>query len=83
MIQQSIDYSDYRAKLLGQIKALPYSRELRMMLDNIDKMVTDLSRAEVYARRNHKTVSDLPELDRVNKAIQELEKWLVMGALLG
>lgn len=82
MIQQSLDYSEYRAKLLAQIKALPYSRELRQMLENIDGMVTNLSKAEVLARRNHKHISDLPELKKVNDAIEQLEKWLVMGSLL-
>lgn len=82
MIHQSLDYADYRVKLLCQIKVLPYNRELRKMLENLDSMVTTLSKAEVLARRNHKQISDLQELKQVNDAIEQLEKWLVMGSLL-
>ena len=53
------------------------------MLQNIDDMVRDLSRAEVNARRNNKPVSELPELKRVNDSIEFLEKWILMGALIG
>lgn len=83
MIQQSLDYSEYREKLLSSIKSVPYSRELRRMLENIDDMVKDLSKAEVLARRTHKNIAELPELKRVNESIEFLEKWIVMGALLG
>lgn len=82
MLQQSLDYSQYRDKLASQIQAVPYSRELRLMLANIDAMVTELSKAEVVARRQHRGISELPELKRVNSAIEELEKWLIMGALI-
>lgn len=53
------------------------------MLQNIDDMVRDLSKAEVYARRNNKPIAELPELKRVNDSIDFLEKWILMGALIG
>ena len=53
------------------------------MLQNIDEMVSELSRAEVHARRNNKPISELQELKRVNDSINFLEKWILMGALIG
>lgn len=83
MIENSLDYPAYRDKLMLSIKALPYNRELRKMLSNIDDMVKDLSKAEVYARRGHKDISSLSELKLVNESIKYLEQWIVMGALIG
>ena len=83
MIESSLDYINYREKLLASIRVLPYNKELRQMLSNIDGMVRDLSKAEVHARRGHKDIADLPELKRVNESIKFLEQWIVMGALIG
>jgi hypothetical protein len=83
MIESSLDYNRRRDKLLIEIKSVSYSRELRLMLQNIDEMVSELSRAEVHARRNNKPISELQELKRVNDSINFLEKWILMGALIG
>lgn len=83
MIETSLDYTARREKLLASIRVLPYNKELRKMLHNIDDMVRDLSRAEVHARRSHKNTAELPELKRVNESINFLEQWIVMGTLLG
>jgi hypothetical protein len=83
MIESSLDYNTRRDKLLIEIKSVSYSKELRVMLQNIDEMVRELSRAEVHARRNNKPISELQELKRVNDAINFLEKWILMGALIG
>jgi hypothetical protein len=83
MIESSLDYNTRRDKLLIEIKSVSYSKELRVMLQNIDEMVRELSRAEVHARRNNKPISELQELKRVNDSINFLEKWILMGALIG
>lgn len=82
MITCSLDWTTRRAALAEQIGALPYNRELRTMLANIDGMVTILSGAEVVARRNKRDVASLVELQRVNAAIGTLEQWIIMGSLL-
>jgi hypothetical protein len=65
-----------------RIQTLPYNPEIRVMLRNIDGMVRDLSQAEVQARRNHRPIDQLSELQRVNSAIEQLEQWLILGTLL-
>lgn len=82
MIKSSLEWSVRRDELKQQIQSLPYNRELRAMLTNIDAMVTILGGAEVVARRNKKSVSELEELQRVNSAIETLEQWIIMGRLL-
>lgn len=81
MITSSLEWSQRRDVLVDQIRTLPYNSDLRKMLDNIEPMVRDLSRAEVFYRRMHRSGKSIPELDRVNDAINELEKWIIMGKL--
>lgn len=82
MIQISLDWQERRATLGEQIRSLPYNRDLLLMLSNIDKIVRDLSIAEVDARRRHRDTATLPELAAVNSAIDTLEQWIIMGKLL-
>jgi hypothetical protein len=82
MIKNSLEWSTRRDELKQQIQSLPYNRELRTMLSNIDSMVTILGGSEVVARRTKKSFSELEELQRVNSAIDTLEQWIIMGRLL-
>lgn len=81
MITSSLDWTQRKDVLAEQIRTLPYNSDLRKMLDNIEPLVRDLSRAEVFYRRMHRSGKSNPELDRVNDAINELEKWIIMGKL--
>jgi hypothetical protein len=82
MIGSSLDWDIHRQQLKSQIQTLPYNHDLRRLLKNIDAMVDELSRAEVFARRHRKAIVDLPEVKKVNEAIETLEKWIVMAALI-
>lgn len=82
MIASSLDWDLRRQELKAQIKELPYNPDLRKLLKNIDEMVDNLSRAEVFARRYKKSIEDLPEVKKVNDAIATLEKWIMLAALI-
>lgn len=82
MISNSLEWEAKRVVLKQQILNLPYNKDLRTMLKTIDAMVVRLSKAEVDARRNHKDVTKLQELQEVNRSIENLEKWIIMGSLL-
>ncbi len=82
MITNSLEWEEKRAEYRKQIQSLPYNREIRTMLQNIDNMVCELSKAEVVARRNHVKLETLSELEQVNSAIKMLEQWLMMGTFL-
>lgn len=82
MIQSSLEWQNKRGNLSAQITTVGYSKDLRMLLLNIDALVENLSKAEVIARRNGKNIVELPELKRVNEAISFLEQWIMMAALM-
>ena len=79
MITNSLEWDPKRDQLVAQIRALPYNRDLRKMIRNIDVMVQELSQAEVLARAKHRPATQ--ELQAVNQAILDLEKWIMMVAL--
>lgn len=79
MIKSSLEWEDRRSVLKQQIQNLPYNRQLRTMLTNIDGMIAKLSNAEVIARRKHSDIQQSSELKAVNDAIDTLEKWIMMG----
>jgi hypothetical protein len=80
MIRNSLEWEPLRDQLVAQIRALPYNPDLRRMIKNIDTMVDLLSKAEVLARSKHRPATQ--ELQTVNQAIADLEKWIVTAALL-
>lgn len=82
MITNSLQWEPKRIELKTQIQNLPYNAELRTMLRNIDKLVENLSKAEVEARRSHRDFAKLDELKQVNESISILEKWIIMGSLI-
>ena len=82
IIASSMDWDQHRQILKDKIQSLPYNRDLRTLLKNIDVMVDDLSKAEVFARRHRRIVTSLPEVQQVNTAINTLEQWIMMAVLL-
>ena len=82
MIRSSLEWSSRRVEIETMLRSMPYNRELRVMLNNIDVMVNNLSRAEVVARRTKRDINSFPELNAVNSAIDTLEQWIIMGKLL-
>jgi hypothetical protein len=81
MITNSLEWHQRRSELQQQMQSLPYNRELRKMLENIDTMVLRLSNAEVVARRNKRPFDELDALRTVNEAIDTLEQWMIFGRL--
>jgi hypothetical protein len=82
MITCSLDWPEKRDELKKKVRKVPRNRELVILLNNIDDLVKDLSRAEVDARRHKKDIGSLKELADVNEAIETLEQWLVFGAFI-
>lgn len=82
MITNSLEWSTRRAVLQQQISGMPYNKDLRVLLKNIDGMVVELSKLEVVARRTKNNSAINGQLDNINGAIETLEKWIMMAALL-
>jgi reverse gyrase len=84
VIKSSLEWSQLETKLQMRSNLLPDSnaRDVRKMLNNIKSSVTELSKAEVNARRRRSNVAD-EVLKKVNDEIELLEEYLLMATLLG
>ena len=81
-IENSLDWNLVCHKLEKQLSDIPYNQELHKMLSNISKMVDELSKVEVLARRTYKSNLTLEKVEAINKAIDHLEKLIVMANLM-
>ena len=81
-IKNSLDWDLVRYDLKQQILKLPYDTSIRQMLKNIDRMVDDLSKTEVEARRTKVAYYKDEKLSKVNEAIESLDKIIIIGLLL-
>jgi hypothetical protein len=81
-IEVSTDWQEIHRKLRLEMNAVGYNADLDRMLSNIDKMVSDLSKIEVEARRTRSTVLYREKLEAINNAIDRLEKLIIMAKLM-
>ena len=81
-IQTSLDWQAVHTELRKQIGQLPFNPDLRRMLNNISNMVSELSQAEVESRRINKPEYNKLKVDDINKAIDHLEKLLLIAKLM-
>jgi hypothetical protein len=72
------DWQEVEQDLRSQIKTVRYNSDLFKMKKNIEIMITELSRQEVEARRTKNTRYLLPQLNKINTAVHNLEKWILM-----
>jgi hypothetical protein len=67
--------------LSKQVKKLNYNPQYKVLLKNLEKMVNDLSSAEVVARQSKKSgVIDIPR-ERLALAIDYFEKLILIQTL--
>lgn len=81
-IQNSLDWQKVNSDLSSQLSSVGYNPDLHKMLANINKMVSELSKIEVEARRSKSTRVSEEKLVDINKAIDHLEKLVLMAMLM-
>ena len=81
-IQKAIDWDKVSVQLHAQMSQAGYNPDLNRMLLNITKMVTELSKIEVGFRRIHKSNMTDDKVNEINKAINHLEKLILMASLM-
>lgn len=81
-IENSLDWQAVHSELRTQIGQVPYNPDLRRMLNNISNMVSELSQAEVEARRISKMSYTDTKVLQINTAINHLEKLLLIAKLM-
>ena len=81
-IENSLDWQKVGIDLQSQISQMGYNADLNKMFVNIGLMVTALSKLEVEARRSKSTRVTTEKVKEINKAIDHLEKLLLMAMLM-
>lgn len=81
-IERAIDWNKVSVDLSSQMNGIGYNPDLVRMLNNIDKMVTELSKLEVGVRRIQKLSMLDDRVAEINKAIDHLEKLILMANLM-
>ncbi len=81
-IETSLDWGEVGGELTRQLNKLPYNSDLRKLINNIDHMIVDLSKAEVEARRINKLEYTKEKVDDINTAIDHLEKLILIATLV-
>jgi hypothetical protein len=79
--ETALEARDIVDGLAKRAKKLNYNPQYKVFLKNLEKMVNDLSSAEVVARQTKKkTIIDVPR-DRLALAIDYFEKLLLIQSL--
>jgi hypothetical protein len=81
-IEKATDWQDVHTKLRSQMLGIGYNPDLQRMLNNITNMVSELSNLEVNARRTRIEHYAKEKVNEVNKAIDHLEKLLLIAQLM-
>ena len=81
-IERALDWNQISDNLRSQLNTVGYNPDLRKMLKNIDGMVTELSKLEVSFRRSQKYSILDDKVREINKAIDHLEKLILMAKLI-
>lgn len=81
-IENSLEWYEVKANLSSQLESIGFNPDLRKMLRNIDNMVAELSKLEVGARRTRHMSYTNEKKEQINKAIDHLEKLLLMAKLM-
>lgn len=81
-IQSAVDFQKVSDQLRRDLRSLGYNPDLNKMFLNIERMVSDLSKMEVLARRNPKSNMTVDKVNEINKAIDHLEKLILMAKIM-
>ena len=81
-IKTALDWQGVYTQLNIDLNYVGYNPDLRKMLTNISLMVTELSKLEVTGRRLHNQKFLADPVARINKAIDHLEKLILMAKLM-
>lgn len=81
-INNSLDWQKVSISLLEQLNALPYNHDLTKLYRNIVRMIKELSKLEVDARRLNAPQMTDKKIAEINSAIDRLEKLLLLAKLL-
>jgi hypothetical protein len=68
--------------LYNQLRQVRYNKDMRKMLENINKMIDELSSLEVKARQAKKSSIPTHKLEEIQKAINHLSSLIMIMRLI-
>lgn len=81
-LKQALDWQTISASLRKQLSTINYNPDLKQMLKNIELMVSELSKAEVVARQTRRSYHLENQIEKINKAINHLEKLILIAKFI-
>ena len=81
-IETALDWQEVSNQIRKDLNSIGYNPDLQKMFNNIQLMVTELSKLEVNGRRLRTTNYTQSQVEKINKAIDHLEKLILMGLLM-
>jgi hypothetical protein len=81
-IERALDWNQVSNDLKSQLNSVGYNPDLRKFYNNINLMVTELSKLEVSFRRTQKSEILDNKVEQINSAIDRLEKLVLMAKLM-
>ena len=82
IIKNSIEWSETESRLRKCIRGLTHERDIIKLINNLRITVTELSKAEVEARRG-RSANTISLLVKVNQDIEIVEEYILVAALIG
>lgn len=81
-IERAIDWNGVCGTISCDLAYIGYNPDLHRLYQNIGKMVTELSKLEVTFRRTQKYSMLEDKVAEINKAIDHLEKLILIAKLM-
>lgn len=81
-IERALDWDTISIGLQRQLKAIDYNPDLMRLFKNIEHLVKELSKLEVYVRRTGRYNFLDDKVVEINNAIGHLEKLILMAQLM-
>jgi hypothetical protein len=81
-IETALDWQEASIQISKDLNRLGYNPDLRKMFYNLQLMITELSKLEVNGRRLKTNNFTQTQVEKINKAIDHLEKLILMGLLM-
>jgi hypothetical protein len=77
-ISSSSDWPTVEQSMLRHIREVGYNDDLYKLFRNIEKMISELNKAEVEARRIKNLKYLEPKITEINAAIERFEQWAIL-----
>jgi hypothetical protein len=81
-IKRALDWDRVSVLIRDKMSTLGYNPDLQKVYWNIDKMITELSKLEVDARRTQKFSYLDAKVEEINKAIHHLDQLILIGLIM-